>query len=130
MRRVERAQRHERGRERQLDGDRPAAPPPERPRQKRHGHAIDDRRPQEFQRIGEPDIGEEADRGQRDVRLYEPDGEGRSGQGQRQAAREAHAQDRQHAPVAIDGERAEPATQLDVASFDYALRCASGIRSG
>ena len=33
------------------------------------GHAVDDRRPQEFQRVGEPDLGEEADRGERDVRL-------------------------------------------------------------
>ena len=57
---------------RRAAGDEHPAAPPAEPPEPAARHAIDDRRPQEFQRVGEAHPGQESDRGQRGSVVAQP----------------------------------------------------------
>ncbi len=56
----------------QLREHQPAAPPPERAREQRHMQRIDQRRPQEFERVGRADQREQPDGAEIDAGLAHP----------------------------------------------------------
>ena len=81
----------ERDGDEQLRDDHPAAPPPEPPGDRRV-HAIDDRRPEELERVGEPDPREEPDRLEARPLVAEPVAERVAREQERQPRREAEHQ--------------------------------------
>ncbi len=86
--------------------------PRRRPSQRdsmRHVERIDQRRPQEFHRVGRADQREQPDGAEIDAGLAHPHQQRRAGQRQRQARREAEEQNDQHARLEIDRERLAPA---------------------
>ncbi len=97
----------DRQRQQNLNEHRPASPPPEPRRHQRQRYAIQYRRPQELQIVGETHLSEETDRGKRNAVFLEPDRERRAGERKRQPARKPHRQDRDHPPVAIEAQGVE-----------------------
>ena len=71
----------------------PRAPPAEPAREERERHAIDDRRPDELDRVGDADPAHEADRGQADAGLAQPRRQRREDQQEGQPGREAQEQE-------------------------------------
>ena len=83
----------------QLAEDHPAAAAAE-PAEHRRVDAIDDRRPEELQRIGQPDPRQEADRRQRRARVAQPVAERVAAEKERQAGREAEHEHHRHLRLA------------------------------
>ena len=103
--RVGKAEPQDRQRQRRLDHQRPAAPPPEPRRDPRQRQPVDHRRPQEFEAVGKAHQREQPDRGQRHADIGEAQRQRRAGQRQRQSARKPHQQDRDEARLAVDRQR-------------------------
>ena len=87
------AERDERGAERELEQDDPAAATPAEGRT----IAIDERRPQELERVGQRDGGEEPDAGERDPGLRQPRRQRRRRQHVRQPGGEPEREQHEHA---------------------------------
>ena len=100
-----RADREDRRGGRELRDERPRAPAAESRVEPRQSHPAERGRPKELERVGQADQCEETDRGLVDAAPRQPVGERRRGEEQRQAAREAHQQDREHAAVEVDRAR-------------------------
>ena len=81
---------------------------PKRAREERHMQRIDQRRPQEFQRVGRADQREQPDGAEIDAGLAHPHQQRRSRQRQRQPGGKAEQQHDQHARLQIDGEAVAP----------------------
>ncbi len=90
--------------EQQLREHQPAAAPAKRARQQWHVERIDQRRPQELERVGQADQRKQADGAEIDIALGHPYGKRRARQRQRQAGRSRAA--RRSAPAARDRRRA------------------------
>ena len=83
------------------------APPPKPPCQPRDVERIDNGRPQEFDRVGQTDQGEQADGAEIDSAVGHPHRQRLAGQRQRQPRREPEQHHDQHARPEIDGHRVE-----------------------
>ena len=104
----EAARRVGRGHEREREGDgdlrrdHPRAPAADACAEDRHVETVDERRPEEFQGVGERQIAEEADRLDVHVRIGEPRRECAEHEQQRQAGREAEGQHQDDAGIFKD----------------------------
>ena len=99
---------HDGGHQQDLRQHQPAAPPAEPPGKQRHVERVDDRRPQEFQRVRRANQREQADGREIDAGLAHPHHQCRARQGERQSGRETEEQDDQDARLEIDGKRVAP----------------------
>ena len=90
-------------RQRDLDRHQPTAPAPETVERRGRTDPVEHRRPKEFQRIGQANIGREPDQGERNAALRQPEPEGETGKRQRQTGKEA---ERAHHPEPPVGEQA------------------------
>ncbi len=82
---------------------------PEPAGQARHGGAVDQRRPEELERIGQGREAEEGDQLQRQAGVPEPGRQGVEDQEVRQAGGKAQRQHGGRAPLEIDGRGGEEA---------------------
>ena len=105
--RIRRAQGDDRGHQRHLAKNQPAAPPPKPGGQRRQGQLVDHRRPQEFEIVGQTDQGDQPNRPKANAGLGHPRGEHTTGQGQRQTGGHAKDRDRDHSRLNKQQDRAE-----------------------
>ena len=101
-------QQQDRGHQQQLREHQPAAPAAEPARQHGTCKRIDQRRPQEFQRVGRADQREQPDGAEIDAVSLHPHQQRRSRQRQRQPGRKAEQQHDQHARLQIDRQAFAP----------------------
>jgi hypothetical protein len=100
-RRIGQRQQQDRDDQQQLREHQPAAPAAERSREERHMQRIDQRRPQEFQRVGRADQREQADGPEIDAGFAHPHQQRRPRQRQRQPGGKAEQHHNQHPPLQI-----------------------------
>ena len=103
--RIAESQANNRTHESQLDHQHPTAPPPEAPRQQRHGYAVDQRCPQKLQRIRCARQRKQTDRRQRHAHFRQPNLQSAHRQQQGQAAGKAHDKNKQQTPFGVELER-------------------------
>jgi len=87
----------------------PAASTAELVREEWHVQRIDQRRPEEFQRIGRPDQRKKSDGAKIDAGFAHPDQQRRTRQRQRQAGGKAEKHDNEHPALQIDCKTLTPA---------------------
>ena len=104
---IQEGEEHDRRHQQELREHQPAAAPSQHSRQNRDVDGVDDRRPQEFQRVGRADQREEADGLEVDAGGRAPHLQGRAGQRERQPGREAEEHHDQHARAQIDRDAVE-----------------------
>ena len=83
----------------------PAAPPAEPAERSRRARLVEQRRPEEFQRVGQAHVGGQPDQRQRHPALGQPEAEGEAGQRQRQAGEGAEGAHQPQPRVGQQGAR-------------------------
>ena len=116
-RRIGQREQQDRGDQQQLREHQPAAAAAEQRGEERHMQRVDQRRPDEFQRVGRADQREQPDGAEIDAGLAHPHQERRSRQRQRQPRRKAEHQHDQHARLQVDGRRLAPGRGGAAAAF-------------
>ena len=106
--RIGQREQQDRADQQQLREHQPAAAAAESAREDRHMQRIDQRRPDEFQRVGRADQRKQPDGAEIDAGFAHPDQQRRSRQRQRQPGRKAEHQHDQHARLQINGPRLAP----------------------